>query len=432
MQWYGHMAFTASGNPDATISNAGKITAREAGLVGLVAPNVENSGIINARLGKIHLGSGDQYTLDLYGDGAISIQASDALQNQIVSNTGTLAADGGVIQVTAATGANLVSSLVQIDGELLAPSVSMGEGGKIIISGSDATNVSLTGTLNASGVQGGSISLSGHNVIQQGKLLANGTAGQGGSVDVRFKNAYLDSELSHVEAKGSTGQGGAISVKGDQGSRAFISGQYNVSSTNDKGGSVKITAADGDLKLFGAKVTSDGKLGGGLIEIGGEFQGGGTLEHAKTTSVNYSATLSADATDTGKGGEVIVWSDEETLFGGTVQARGGVNGGDGGQIEISSKDTMKIAGNATTTAAARMHGYVAGNLLLDPKNITIETGGIAGGISYFEFVDPNPDAGNFGTGFIGSGTTLLSNGNVVITDYNDDLMATNYWGSLSV
>jgi len=416
----GRMNFIATGNATAAISNSGTITAKEAGLVGLVAPNVENSGIINAKLGKVHLASGDKFTLDLYGDGAISIQASDALENQIISNTGSISAEGGTIQVSAATGAHLVNSLVQIDGELSAPSASIGDGGKIIIAGDDASSVSITGILDASGTNGGSISISGKNVLQQGKLLANATNGQGGTINVNFKEAYLDSEASSAQAKGTGGNGGSISIKGKQGSRAFVSGTYDASSEDQRGGAVKITAADGDLKLFGAHVSADGATGGGSVQIGGEFQGGGTLEHSKTTAVNYSTVLSADATQAGKGGEVIVWSDEETLFGGTAQARGGIYGGSGGQIEISSKETMKIAGNAVTTAAARMDGFLAGNLLLDPKNITIESSGISGGISYFELVDPNVDSGNFGRNM-----QLLSNGNVVVADYYDDLIASD-------
>lgn len=59
------------GTPSAQIINHGQITARDAGLVGLVAPQVENSGTINARLGRIQIGAGDTATLDLYGDNLI-------------------------------------------------------------------------------------------------------------------------------------------------------------------------------------------------------------------------------------------------------------------------------------------------------------------------------------------------------------------------
>ncbi|HNQ92570.1 MAG TPA: filamentous hemagglutinin N-terminal domain-containing protein, partial [Alphaproteobacteria bacterium] len=417
----GNLKFNAPGAPDAAIINEGTITAKDAGLVGLVAPRVENNGVINARLGKVHLASGDKFTVDLYGDGAISIAASDDMTEQLVSNSGTINAEGGTVKITAATGTHLVNSLVQLDGEINVPSAEV-QGGKIIISGNDETSVSITGNLDASGTTGGSVSITGKNIIQQGRISAagtNGTGGTGGTVDISFKNAYLDSENSRTDATGGNGDGGKITVKGKTGSKAFVSGKYDASSATDKGGTIQITADQGNLKFFGAQVTADGKTGGGKINVGGEYQGTGSLEHSKTTAVNYSTTLRADATDTGKGGEVIVWSDDETLFGGTAQARGGANGGDGGQIEISSKNQMTISGDAVTSAAARRSGYLAGNLLLDPKNITIANGGISNGISYFELVDPNPDSGAYG------GYEVLSNGNVVVIDSEDDLMATD-------
>lgn len=51
----GKLHFNKPGNPSATIVNNGTITAKEAGLVGLVAPNVLNNGVIKAKLGKVHL-----------------------------------------------------------------------------------------------------------------------------------------------------------------------------------------------------------------------------------------------------------------------------------------------------------------------------------------------------------------------------------------
>ena len=417
----GNMNFQGVGAANAAIINEGKITAHEAGLVGLVAPRVENSGVINARLGKVHLASGDRFTVDLYGDGALNITASDAMQEQLISNSGTIKAEGGVVQITAAAGAELVSSIVELDGEIKTPNASE-QGGRIIISGNDDTSVSISGSLDASGLMGGNVSITGKNIIQQGKVLANSSSRDGGSVDIKFKNVYLDSESSSVEAKASGGNGGTISVKGSTGSRAFVSGKYGASSSTAKGGKIQITAAQGDLKLHGAKVKAEGKTGGGKINIGGEYQGGGALEHALNTSINFATVLSADVTGNGKGGDVIVWSDEETRFGGTALARGGTAGGNGGLIELSSKDTLLISNEAVTTAAARKSGYQAGQLLLDPKNITIATGGISNGVSYFEFLDPNPDAGLFGHY---NGYKVLNNGNVVISDYEDDLIATN-------
>ncbi len=118
--------FDKAGNPDARIVNDGTITAKEAGLVGLVAPNVENNGIIRATLGKITLGAGETFAVDLYGDKLIRFGISPKAVKQLVRNTGRIDAAGGEVNITAAAGKQLVENLVQVKGEILAPTVSAG------------------------------------------------------------------------------------------------------------------------------------------------------------------------------------------------------------------------------------------------------------------------------------------------------------------
>ncbi len=392
----GNLQFDTPGHANAKITNAGTITAKDAGLVGLVAPQVSNSGTITAKLGRVQLASGDRFTADLYGDGLMNVTLSDAVTAQIVNNSGSIEAAGGTIELTAAAGAQVVNSLVNVTGELSAPAVGL-KNGKIVIAG-DASTISHTGTISA---EKGEVSVRGKNIANQGKVLA-----QDGSVNIKFKKAYLDNEQSLTQGK-------SISVAGDTGSHAFVSGQYDASSSTSSGGKVEITAKDGDLKLFGARVNADGKTGGGEILIGGDYQGTGTTAHSATTSVNFATTLSANATHSGNGGKVIVWSDSETKFGGKAYAKGGTTSGNGGLIELSSHETLQVASNATTDASA-LHGQ-AGSLLLDPKNIIVATGGLTGGISSFEFIDPNVDAGNFG-----GDVRILSTGNVFIVDSADD------------
>ena len=101
----GNYIFNHPGNANAVISNAGNITTADAGLVAFVAPNVSNAGLIQAKLGKVQLGSGDSFTLDLYGDGLINLQASPAITQQIVSNSGVIQANGGTVTLTAAAAA---------------------------------------------------------------------------------------------------------------------------------------------------------------------------------------------------------------------------------------------------------------------------------------------------------------------------------------
>ena len=76
----GKFEFDIAGKAGASIVNKGLITASEGGLVALVGPGVANHGIIQARLGKVELASGTQFTLDLYGDGLIKIPVGADVQ----------------------------------------------------------------------------------------------------------------------------------------------------------------------------------------------------------------------------------------------------------------------------------------------------------------------------------------------------------------
>ncbi len=102
----GRLTFTAPDKPGGSIVNRGTITAAEGGLIALVAPHVRNDGLLYARLGRVTIGSGSSFTIDLNGDGLINlaIRESDlqALKdvegNPVtarIEHTGSTAADGG-------------------------------------------------------------------------------------------------------------------------------------------------------------------------------------------------------------------------------------------------------------------------------------------------------------------------------------------------
>ena len=80
--------------------------------------------------------------------------------------------------------------------------------------------------------------------------------------------------------------------------------------------------------------------------------------------------LSANATDEGNGGKVIVWADDITRYYGSISAKGGIDAGNGGFTEVSGKRLLNFLGGADLSAA----NGVGGNLLLDPLNITIGNG----------------------------------------------------------
>jgi filamentous hemagglutinin family protein len=134
------LAFDRKGKADATISNEGTITAKEAGLVGFVAPNVVNDGVIMANLGRAHLASGDTATVDFYGDGLMQVAVSSDVRSQMVRNAGTIEANGGKIALTAAAGKDIVNSLIVAKGVLKAQTVGV-RNGEIIISAAGSNAV---------------------------------------------------------------------------------------------------------------------------------------------------------------------------------------------------------------------------------------------------------------------------------------------------
>ncbi len=72
----------------------------------------------------------------------------------------------------------------------------------------------------------------------------------------------------------------------------------------------------------------------------------------------------------GDGRKIIVWADEITRYYGNISAQGGIEGGDGGFVEVSGKQELVFRGHVDLSAE---NGTV-GTLLLDPTNIIIANG----------------------------------------------------------
>ena len=105
-----------------------------------------------------------------------------------------------------------------------------------------------------------------------------------------------------------------------------------------------------------ALVTATGAQGGGVILVGGDFQGrNADVLNAQHTFVSAGAEIHADALASGSGGQVIVWADVATRFYGTATARGGSDLGDGGLIEVSGKEHLEFRGTVDLSAAGGQH-----------------------------------------------------------------------------
>jgi len=388
----GQYRFNAPGALNATITNQGTITARDTGLIGLVAPNVENSGVIVAPLGKVQIASAETFSVDLYGDGLMEFAVSDSVMEKSIKHSGHITADGGEIVLTAAQGRGIVNDLVQIDGELRAASVTQHAGkiiigapkarvqisGKITTSAADAqsdggditidaASASLGGVMEANGKNGGHISVTTGTLSLAELVEAQGWDGAGGTISYLTSGKSWETSTSITRANGTTDGGKISHIAGNQ---ILSSGTYEANGLDGLGGAIDLTA--GSVKLLSTQLTADGGSGGGTIRIGGEKQGGKDLPLDEIPNAQYAildrgARVSASATrHNGAGGSVILWSDDETLALGTITATPGTDTGAGGFVELSSGGELKYDATVTTGMGSR-----AGTVLLDPKNITI-------------------------------------------------------------
>lgn len=156
-----------------------------------------------------------------------------------------------------------------------------------------------------------------------------------------------------------------------KGSTTTVTGSIDAGNTSGRGGTVRVLADR--VVLDGASLNASGATGGGEVYIGGNFHGAGAERNASTTIVTAASTINADAIASGNGGRVALWSDKNTGYAGSISARGGSTGGDGGFIEVSGKQNLLFRGDVNASAP----NGKAGTLLLDPLNITIEDGGAA-------------------------------------------------------
>ncbi|MEJ0018321.1 MAG: filamentous hemagglutinin N-terminal domain-containing protein [Acetobacteraceae bacterium] len=354
----GVMKFDQPGNPNAKIDNRGNITVKEAGLAALVAPQVANSGTITATLGHVVLAGARTATLDLYGDGLLSLNVNDQVvqapvgkdgksATALVTNSGVIIADGGTVQLTARAADGIVQNLVQAGGTIRAGSV-----------GDKAGVVALNGV-------GGSI-------IVEGQLGAPGDA------------------------------------------------------PGTRGGSVEVVTNGNVIVTPTAKIDASGKAGGGTVAVGTTLARGRDVkavpaQTAAGTVIRQGATISADATQKGDGGRVTVLSQKATSMAGTITAKGGAQGGNGGFAEVSGAGVFSLTGVIDTSAPLGNPGTI----LLDPDTLTIINNEVGGGDQdtalidaggTIVFADPNTAKNTVSNSLINSlNGTILLEANLTIT-----------------
>lgn len=255
------------------VTNQGRITVYDNGMVALLGAQVNNAGVIQARKGLVQLATGPQATLDFHGDGLLNIAVSgepgekDSVNADVtggVHNSGEIDVGNGTVAMSADRAAKHLDSVINLGGKVMADSVTT-DGGTVVLGNSAKTNV--TGNISATGVNGGQIKVLGDevNVAGSAKIDASGTQGAGGKMLV----------------------GGSFQGKGPE--------QAARNTTVAKGAQLK---ADGKTDGGQVVVWSDGKthFAGNISAQGG--QKGGEVETS-----GKQLTVTADAQVNAAGGQ---------------------------------------------------------------------------------------------------------------------------------
>jgi filamentous hemagglutinin family protein len=233
-----------------SIINQGWIRTGYGGQVILVAPQIENSGLIHTPGGEILLAAGKKLTvtsLDLEG-----VQFEVQAPTDSVLNIGKLLADGGAVGVFAGS--------LRHSGEIRANALVYDQAGRIVLKAQNDIQLTTGSITSADGRVGGDITVQSAGGLTRiaGTVSAQGSAGQGGDIKLLGDRVAVV-ENAVVDASGATG-GGEILVGGAfQGSNSAI-------------------------------------------------------QNSNNTIVGTDAALRADATQSGDGGRIIVGSDDKTQF----------------------------------------------------------------------------------------------------------------------
>lgn len=376
----------------APVSNGGLISATAGGSVALLGSSISNTGSITTPGGSAVFGSGQQITLDFFGDGLTQVTVNGAgvltspticdivvctYSQSSVTNEGVVQADGGQILmriVGDGNGGIVNSGTLRAQGivsragrvELTAP------GGAVAVGSTGAGIVDVSG---GPGTAGGTIVLRGAGVTLlaweggAASLDASGSV-TGGTVDIEAETqgVLLDAGTV-INASGGSGAGGEVRVNAAGTLAAF--GAINASGGTN-GGSVT-TSWGGQFDLRGLRVDAGGGAGAGTwtlaptgfmevingnaVGTAGTLAMGNTLQDAElNAALNSGASVVVNSTDSVyfTGAQITTDSTLDLSF--TINADDAISGSD---FSITSSDgALDMVFNADASGANTGFAYI--------------------------------------------------------------------------
>ncbi len=347
----GQLNFSTAGSATAKVENKGNITAKEGGIVALVAPNVRNAGVISASKGSVMLAAGQTATLDFYGDGLINFTTStvggDSSGNNAIvqSDSGKIQANGGEVYITANAAAEVVDQVINLNGVVEANAISEGPGGLVIV-GEEAPAASAP----------------------NGKITIKGN----GNVRAR---AYLEAEEVHVEAL----NGNDVHVR-------------DILAQTEEGQAL--------LTIIGDDITVDGELKA-LVNASGPV----LMDAMDPTGVIH---IVGDVTEIINGADNVIEAADDVLVEGKVHAVADRDGDIANREMTNSNQVLKIIGGNSVTITDLLSSVLA-NLAVQGGRGGVDLADVSTGQSLDGLV-LNQNKGAFNPGTIS--VTSFDGGNI--------------------
>ena len=356
----------APGQSPGALRNEGSIATPAGGQVLLVAPNVENSGIIRAPGGEVVLAAGHSVQLLDSADPDLHVVVSAPADRAL--NLGRVLAQGGRIGV--------LGALVTQRGVLNADSAVVGADGRIVLKASGATLLAGGSLTSATGAgQGGTVRVLGDSVALAGNASVDASGARGGGTvlvggdyqgggNVQHAQAVTFSPEASIRADATAdGAGGKVVLWSDGVTSAY--GSISARGAGQGNGGVVETSGH-VLDIDGVRVSAAGGIGGRrgswlLDPYDIEVVAGGTASAAEVGAAgpggDSRVTQVAPGTLTAAGTDVILDARHDLVIRDALDAAGSVLARAGHDIRVDARvsssggDLDFRAGNAFALGA---------------------------------------------------------------------------------
>ncbi len=341
----GKLDFSVAAPNAATVINQGTINVATGGYAVLSAAAVANTGIIRAKLGSVVLAGATEFTVDFDGDGLLqyAVTRGDTVSphtQTLVEQSGTIAADGGQVLLTARAAQGVIQHVINMDGMTEANAVTRTSNGTLVV-----------GAVTLDGGSNGSVQVT-------GSIQATSARGTGGTVEVLGENVSLTGS-GNIQAWGNTGGGtvlfgGNVHGTGPQADAktAYVGSQTTIAANaTTKGNGGKVVVWSNNATGFAGFINVEGGAAGG---------NGGFVETSGKAYLQATGIVDAKARS-GKPGQWLldptaVTINDEPSSTGTFDAKLGVFTPAGDQATINAAEILAALDAGTsvliTTASA--------------------------------------------------------------------------------